>query len=336
MTAQWESQELLQPITADQPCGENLEDTQLLASFDAFRLFGQSTPLDPVPEWGVIKTRSLEALEKSKDLRLLAHLGTSLLRTDGLPAFAQTLTVAAEWLETYWPGLYPLIDEDALLRRNALNCMADQMAVIDGLRRLPLVSSRVHGTFSLRDIDIATGQLQPVEGDSRPDEQGIEGAFGEMTLEQMQALQDVVTSGLGAVKRIEAVMTAEAGSEMMPTLTPLTTQLVKIDKLLRPRLAARAAAAAGDNGVLGEAPGPGGPVVVGVGAIRSRQDAIRALDAVADFFRQNEPSSPIPLFVERAKRLVSKNFLEVLADIAPDAVPTARSAGGLSQEYAGE
>ena len=68
------------------------------------------------------------------------------------------------------------------------------------------------------------------------------------------------------------------------------------------------------------------------GAIKSRQDAIRALDAVADFFRRNEPSSPIPLFVERAKRLVSKDFLEVLADIAPDALAGARSAGGLKPE----
>ena len=59
---------------------------------------------------------------------------------------------------------------------------------------------------------------------------------------------------------------------------------------------------------------------------------IRALDAVAEFFRKSEPSSPIPLFVERAKRLVSKNFLEVLADVAPDALPQARSAGGLRED----
>ena len=47
MSARWESQELLlQPIAADQPCGENLEDTELLASFDAYRLFGQARPLE--------------------------------------------------------------------------------------------------------------------------------------------------------------------------------------------------------------------------------------------------------------------------------------------------
>ncbi len=46
MSARWEGEELLLPITADQPCGESLEDTPLLASFDAFRLFGQAKPLD--------------------------------------------------------------------------------------------------------------------------------------------------------------------------------------------------------------------------------------------------------------------------------------------------
>jgi hypothetical protein len=38
------------------------------------------------------------------------------------------------------------------------------------------------------------------------------------------------------------------------------------------------------------------------------------------------------MIVERAKRLVAKDFLEVLADIAPDAVMVARSAGGLRPE----
>jgi hypothetical protein len=37
----------------------------------------------------------------------------------------------------------------------------------------------------------------------------------------------------------------------------------------------------------------------------------------------------VPLFCDRAKGLVSRGFLEVLADIAPDAVKQARAAGGL-------
>ena len=33
-------------ISPDNPAGENLEDTQLLASFDGYRVFGQMAPPD--------------------------------------------------------------------------------------------------------------------------------------------------------------------------------------------------------------------------------------------------------------------------------------------------
>jgi len=68
---------------------------------------------------------------------------------------------------------------------------------------------------------------------------------------------------------------------------------------------------------------------VAVGAIRSRQDVTRALDAVSAFYRANEPSSPIPLLIERAKRLVAKDFLEVLAELAPEALAPAKAASGV-------
>ena len=346
MSSQWESQELLQPISADQPCGENLEDTALLASFDAFRLFGQSTPLDvrvpdeygkvpPPPEWGAIRQQSIEALAKSKDLRLLAHLGTAFLRTDGLKAFSGTLQVASQWLQTYWPQTYPLIDEDAMLRRNALNCFADPMAVIDAVRRLPLVESRQHGTFTIRDIDIASGLLQPGDGETRPEENRIAAAFAEMPLENLQRLQQSVGGAIDALKSIETTMISEAGTEAVPEFDPLKALLVKIDRVFRSHLATRSESAAGtEEAAGGEGAGATGPAM-SIGAVRSRQDAVRALDAVAEFFRKNEPSSPVPMIIDRAKRLVSKSFLEVLADIAPDAVGQARSAGGLSSEESG-
>ena len=320
----WDGQELQQPIAPEQPCGENLEDTQLLASFDAFRLFGQQIALDPEPQWVEIRNQSLEALRRSKDIRLLAHLGSALLRTDGLPAFSGTLKAAAHWLDAYWPQTYPLVDEDALVRRNALNCFADQLAVLDGLRRAVLVDSRAHGRFSLRDVDIAAGQVQPTDGETPADEARINAAFAETPLQHLTGLQQSVGEALAAVKRIDAKMREEAGTESVPELDPLSAHLVRIDRVVRAQLAMRP----DGSGEVSEAAANGGGTVP-VGAIRSRQDAIRALDAVASFFRQNEPSSPIPLIVERAKRLVSKDFLEVLADIAPDAVGSAKAAGGL-------
>jgi len=324
MTAPYVEEALVQPIAPDRPCGEDLEDTPLLASFDAFRVFGQSAPHDPAPEWTAIASRATEALCKSKDLRLLAYLGSAVLRTDGLPAFVETLTVASAWLETYWKDTYPRIDEDAILRRNALNCFADQMAVIDGLRRLPLANHRQHGSFSLRDIEIASG-LVPADGETPPDEARIDAAFGAMSREAIEQLQSSVGRAQSAVTRIAAKMRDDGGRDAAPSLDPLSSQLTKIDRVLRAQLALRGDGEPESGG--GDSGEQGGPAISGV--VRSRQDAIRALDAVSAYFRQQEPSSPVPMLLDRAKRLVSKSFLEVLADIAPEALGQARSAGGL-------
>jgi type VI secretion system protein ImpA len=346
MSASWGGADLLQPISADQPCGQNLEDTPLLASFDGYRLYGRTKPLESAPEpdenapktvqdrdekppdWGEIKEKSLEALRLSKDLRLLAHLGTSLLRTDGLPAFLDTVKIASDWLNSYWDTTYPPVDGDGIVRRSALNCFADPIAVIDALRKAPLVKSRQHGTFSLRDIDIASGQLAPGKAEARPDESLINGAFSSVPLPELTELHQRVNDATQSLKTIDAKMREEVGTEAAPSFDLLSAQLTKIDRVLRAQIAARPDAAPME-GVEGEA-GPAGQPAAGFsGAVRSRQDAIRALDAVADYFRHNEPSSPVPMFCERAKRLISMGFLEMLADIAPDAVAQARAAGGV-------
>jgi type VI secretion system protein ImpA len=344
MTAGWTA-ELLEPISAEQPCGQNLEDTALLNSFDGYRLYGRTKPLDAPPttsgsgespktledrderppDWGEIKEKSLEALRVSKDLRLLAHLAAAALRTDGLLPFVDTLRVASQWLDAYWEQTYPLIDGDGIVRRSALNCLADPIAVIDRLRRVPLVSSRQHGVFSLRDVDVATGQMQPAAGEGRPEESQINAAFAALPIEELTGLLAAVSDGVRGVKRVDAQM-REIGTEAAPDLDPLLAQLAKIDRVLRAQLAARPGASVegSDDGGLPVAAGPGFS-----GAIRSREEAIRALDAVAAFFRSSEPSSPVPLFCDRAKGLVSRGFFEVLEDIAPEAVKQARAAAGL-------
>ena len=347
MSARWNGQELLQPISPEQPCGVNLDDSLVLSSLDALRLFGQrrspEAPPDadgeekelskerPPLEWDRIRADALDGLAKSKDLRLLAYLGTALLRTDGLPAFASTLTTASQWLETYWPQVYPALDEDAIARRNALNCFADRMAVVDRIWRLPLVSSRQHGRYSLRDIEISKGQASPGPLEAKPEEAAILNAFQELPLDELTALDESVTAGSAALTSIDARMRSEGGPEVAPDFGPLVTQFAKLNRVCKEQLTARAAAS-GEAGNGAAAEGGAAQGTFKGGVITSRADAIRALDAVAEYFRRSEPSSPIPLFVERAKRLVAKDFLEVLADIAPDAVSVARSAGGLKDD----
>ena len=325
---------LLEPISAETPCGEDLEDTQLLASFDAYRIFGQSAPLSDETDWREIRDRSLEALEKSKDFRLLAHLASAVVRTEGFAALPDTLTVAARWLESWNSEVFPRVDDDAILRRNALNGFADRMAVVDGVRRAPILKHAQLGAVSIRDIEIATGHLATTEGETASMDQAQLGALlAASTVEDLQAISTQLAQAVSSLKSIESAMRDQGGAQAAPEFESLSVPLARTLKLLNDHLATRApassdastTASAGGGGEAGAATGS----AVAIGGIRSRDDATRALDAVADFFRTNAPSSPIPLLLQRAKRLVSKDFLEVLEELAPDALGQAKAASGI-------
>lgn len=326
----WDPEELLQPVTAQDPCGENLEDTALMAAFDALRLFGQPPPDPenprPRPSWPDVRQQSLDALRRSKDLRLLVHLAAAVLWTDGLAAFGRTLGVASQWLDRWWVETWPRVDEDAIPRRSALNCLADQHAVLAGLRGAVLVQSRQHGIVTVRSLDSVPGLQPQGKEEVRPEGALVVAAFAEMPLPELTDLQATVAGATTAVSAITARMTAQGGPEATPALEPLAALLAKVDRVVRVQLAARTGA---DVDAPDTAPDAPAPTVRPVGAIASRADAVAALDAVAEFFRRHEPASPVPLFVERARRLVGKDFLEVLEDVAPDGLPQARSAGGL-------
>ncbi len=321
---------LLHAISDGNPCGEDLEDTQLLASFDGYRLFGQTAPLSSETDWRDIRDRSLEALEKSKDFRLLTHLACAVLRTDGVAPFVQTLSVGAQWLNQWGNEVFPRVDEDCILRRNALNGFADRMAAVDGIRRAKLLTHRQLGPVSIRDIEIATGQIAPGEGESAPmDEAQLNALLTDTSVEELSALADQLGEAVQSLNSMEEAMRSQGGAQAAPEFDALSTPLARTAKRVTDHLASRAPASgdATSDGASAQGGTAGGAIAVG--GIRTRDDATRALDAVAAFFRTNEPSSPIPLLLERAKRLVAKDFLEVLAELAPEALAPARAASGV-------
>ena len=278
-------------------------------------------PVDS-PEWIEIRDRTAEALSRSKDLRVLSLLGAALLRTDGIDAFCRTVVVAADWITGWWDAVHPSAIEDSIERQSALSAFTDYFAVIDPLRRLPLVSSREHGRFALRDLDPT---VPPVAA----------AAFDLIPLAELLGRWQRIVDAQGAVARIEARI-RETDADPVLSFLDVSTQLQRLERVLRSQLARRPESGlSADLSVVATARAtePGAPAVspVRLGEVRTREDAVRALDAVATFFRQTEPSSPVPLLLERARRLVSKSFLEVLADLAPGALGEARTASGVRE-----
>jgi type VI secretion system protein ImpA len=68
---------------------------------------------------------------------------------------------------------------------------------------------------------------------------------------------------------------------------------------------------------------------VASGEIRGRADIVMMLDRICRWYATNEPASPVPDLLERAKRLVSQNFLALLLELAPAGADQFRTLAGI-------
>src|ERR1700761_4847509 len=323
--------ELSEPIAADSPCGVSLDETQTLGAIEAFRVFGRLTASETEPDWRQLKKACLEALKTSKDLRVLAHFTAASAHTDALPEVLRILPLVQTWLSQYWDTVYPLIDDDAIMRRNALNLFADRVAVVDVLRRMPLVKDSRFGSFSVRDFEIASGLLQQKSGDAAPVATDvIHAALSAVDNGSLRELSDTVVSAAAAMRSVEEVMLSRGGgSGMVPQLDDVIATLQRMQEMLAPHVVdnpVQSPAASASETSQGELPAAREGQV---GSVSSRQDVLRALDAINGYYSRQEPSSLVPMLVERVKRLVSMNFLEALAEVAPEALDPVRKAVGV-------
>jgi len=110
--------------------------------------------------------------------------------------------------------------------------------------------------------------------------------------------------------------------------------LKEVEQTINERLGISAPAEGGQ--AAGEAAGAGeaaaGPAIAG--EIRSPEDVIRVLDKIVDYYRRAEPSSPVPLLVNRAKKLVRKSFMEIIQDLTPESVRQIEVISGPAGEQA--
>ncbi len=336
-------EQLLQEVSAEEPCGENLEydseygDLERAARGKEEHSMGDAVVAAEEPDWAGVEAKAIELLGRSKDLRIVSYLARAQLHTHGLEGFSNALGVLHGLLERYWDSVYPQLDaddeNDPTVRVNSIVSLCDPSTVIRALRVAPLVQSRGFGTVTYRDIAIANGELSPGNGagDQGLEPAAIEGAFAECDLDALQATHGAVRAALDHVTAIEQVVTEKVGATDAPSLDDLTSVLGAIDKALTEKITARVGDGemleAGEGAAAGDGGGAGGSAAPS-GAIRGREDVVRAIDRICEYYQRNEPSSPVPLLLRRARRLVAKDFMEILRDMVPDGVTQAETITG--------
>ncbi|MBI1172541.1 type VI secretion system protein TssA [bacterium] len=338
---------LLAARESDGASGENLEydadfmELQRLSLPGEERQVGNEIVPGEDPDFADVEGRALAVLERSHDLRAAVILADARLNIRGLAGFADAVAYIRGVLEQHWATCHPQLDadddDDPTMRINAVAGLNSALTA-RYLRRTPLTQSRTFGRVTLRDIQIATGEIPAPEGKTPAfDRATIAAAFADTAPDVVSALLAEAKRLQADLRGIEAVFAAQTPGQG-PDLDDLRKSVAQMVRHLSENAAEDAAAepAEGEDAAEDDssaAPvarrgGGGGPM----GSIETAQDARGAIDRLIDYFKRNEPSSPVPIILERAKRLVGADFLTIIKDLAPDGMDSVRNIGGIKDE----
>ncbi len=353
--AKYDIEALLVPLGEATPSGPNLEyDPEFIALEQAAapkaeKSMGESVIAGEEPDWESVAGRAEALLGRSKDLRVALHLATAWLRLGGLEGGTAGLGLIRELVQTYWADFHPQLDadddDDPTFRVNSIAPLASFNGWLRYWRLTPFVTSQRLGRFTLRDLRIANGSLKVPVKQSRGDDDSapepppatlalIEGCCKDTPLDQLSASAAATSLALEHAKAIDRTFTDQLGSAG-PDLKNLVVECFELKKFLDLQLAARRPAVTApsaddedDDEQDGVTAGTGAVVVVSKGPIKGPDDVKRRLDEICDYYAQAEPSSPIPLLLRRAQRLVGRSFIELLQDLAPGGIAQVQVVSG--------
>ncbi len=359
---------LLEEVAPDAPCGEDLSydagflELEQFVKGTAETQVGDHIQQGEEPDWNKVRSQSLELLERSRDIRLVLYLTASTLCLKGLPGFCDGIALLRGLVERYWDHFFPQLDpeddNDPLERMNIIGALSppptvmsdqDQMKFLTRLMSVSLCrpeDARLPHP-SLRDILAASGELSvpEKEADMLPSMQIIDAAFEQVDIEALKDTHQMLLDCLDHLHALDQMLIERVGASSVPDFSRLESLLRQMQSKTGMYMERRGygadASSANDpgrqaegdpgNGDAGQTADGAAPIVSGpglTGSLTSTQDVLKALDMIISYYERSEPSSPVPLLIKRAKRLVGKSFVDIIRDISPDAMSQVQMVSG--------
>lgn len=321
--------EFLAPVSAEQPCGENLEyDADFQAMEQAMQgkaeqQFGDTIiPAEPA-DWATVEKLAAGLLSRTKDLRVMLALTQAWTKRRGLSGYADGLLLVQQALSLYWQPIYPQLEEygetDPFYRINALAGLSDKSALTSALRNAVLLRSN-GDELLLRDAqalldgsktecaDYPGGRSRLIDELARSGQPGIDAILA--IHQRLQTIREILSdclgeSGVPEMEQLQKTVGIVAGA----------CQITDISSFH----ASREESAVSEHQAIYDVPPPTA-VDWRSAQISSRAEAQQMLEKVKQYFAQHEPSHPAPLMIERVQRLIELDFMDIIRDLAPDGV----------------
>lgn len=347
-------EKILQPISEENPSGENLQYSGL---YDEIREARRADKELPQGEWQTelkfadfrqVINLAIPALEtQTKDIQIAAWLSESLIKEHGFAGLRDSMKLMTGLQETFWETIFPEIDEgDMEGRANAIEWMDTQGAF--AIRGAKIMGGEGYSYIDYEDskrFDIpenidtldSTDQqkFQELRAQAEKENRVTSDRWRKAKAASRRAFYEELSFALDECwtqyAELNRVIEEKFDRNQMPGTTNLKKALDDIQTLVKKLLedkraeepdAADEAAAETSTGENGTGATAGGTNVTGVataaGAIQNRQDAIKRLSDLAEFFRKTEPHSPVSYLVTRAVKWGEMPLEMWLQDVIKD------------------
>lgn len=351
-------EKLLQPVSDEQSCGPDLsydprydELENILKGKPEVEIGSVVKPAEP-PDWGSLRDKAVEFLGAAKHLRPAVILVCAALRTEGLPGVRDGLVLVRGMLERYWSDIHPQLDpddnNDPQQRLNILSGLtsprvpgsdiAGWLQVVDYLYQAPFCSPRGVPPISLETLEFAQAPASPSGEEGAPsgsmDLASVEAQIRSADPEQLTTNLAIVNEAIAAANGIDEYLSATLGAGASINFEELKGGLKRLERTITSYMPGAEDAVAEGDAADGDQGGVSGPAISG--SIRSRDDVVRMLDKICDYYRQIEPGSPVPYILRRAQKLALMNFVDAMQELSLASPDQLKPAMGSAVEVPGE
>lgn len=263
---------------------------------------------------------------RSKHLGMAFYATVSDIHLSGLAGLANGLVLVNQLLSRYWQEVYPRIEDGDFEERLELISRFDDALLTSAIDGLVVAKGKRAGKFTFAQVEKSSmsGDPSPTLVESSINETltddpefypNLAGQCAEIR-QQFGFLKDIIQEHLG---------------------TPAVTFRALEEKLSRFEafLTRSAVVPAGTPSAEGGESVPGAEVQAGSslnGDVRNRADVCRVLDQLIRFYRRAEPTSPVPYLLNRAKRAVNMDFMQIVKEFQLSGSPSIEDVFGASEE----
>lgn len=328
-----ETESLLIPVTSENPAGISLEYEPLYYEIAQARKsdsddvsLGEWGVADPhQADWSVVRKLCESGLiHQGKDLQIACWYIEALTHLYGLEGMLTGLSFLREFLSKFWLQCWPSLDDEGFTFRSAIFSHLDR-DISQYLYLMPLLEQETSSLAHWHKVQsfehrIAArpetrSELISQEGDLTLATFNQTGCKSSPILIRQQAdlVADVVTQL--ATLGVQYLTISQQQTHQLFTRTQSTLNGIK--EFLQ-RWDINPMQGKPDEPSISETSSASYSSLESGQTVMTRLIAIQQIYAVANFFRQTEPSSPVPFLLERATRWANMPLTEWLDEVLAD------------------